>query len=296
MATTLAEGWYIDGARLDRYAVADDDNGVSLDSREGWDDTPSMRGDNAVLLGQHGESWRRKKFGPGRKTLNLTVHGTGPDGWSVPETDRGQRAAYEESVDALLRMFSPRHRLLLVERVHANGDRRQAYCEVTSVIAPQTVGMTAGRMSIELVVPGSFWEDVDAVSYRMPYNTSVGGAQDLEVYSLAGQTAPCADGIITITGPCTTVGIHDAETGSGFGYDTPIGAGDTLTVDAGAFTAVHDDGTPASAITGLVLADQQILEIVPAPSLDRGPDVTVTATGTSAGFSVVFETRRKWLR
>ena len=296
MATTLAEGWYIDGVRLDRYAVVDDNNGVSLNDRAGWDDVPGLRGENVTLLGRHGELWRRKTYGPGRKTLNLTVHGTSEDGWTVPSTDRLQRAAYEEALDALLRIFAPRHRLLSVERVHANGDRRQADCEVTSVIAPEAVGMTAGRLSVELVIPGSFWEDVDPISYRLPYNTTTGGSQDLEVYSLAGQTAPCADAVVTITGPCSTVSVNDTETGSGFTYAVAISAGHTLTVDAGAFTAVLDDGTPASVITDLELADQQLLEIVPAPALDRGPEVTVVTTGASSGFTVVFETRRKWLR
>jgi hypothetical protein len=297
VATTLTEGWYVDGVRLDRYAVVDDDNGVSLDDRAGWDDIPGLRGENVTLLGRHGDLWRRKKYGPGRKTLNLTVHGTtGVDGWTVPATSRLQRAAYEANLDALLRLFAPRHRLLSVERVHANGDRRQADCEVTSVIAPEPVGMTAGRISVELAVPGSFWEDVDATSYRVAFDVAVGGSQDLEVYSLAGQTAPCADPVVVVTGPCTSVAVHDTDTGSGWTYSSAIGAGDTLTVDAGEFTAVLDDGSPASVITGLVLADQQLLEVVPAPATDRGPEVTVTAAGVSSGFTVVFTTRRKWLR
>lgn len=296
MATTLSEGWYVDGQRLDRWAVVDDDdgdNGVTLTDRAGWDDVPGLRGDNLTLLGRHGQLWRRKRYDVGRKTLNMTVHGTGPDGWSVPVTNRLQRAAYEQNLDALLRVFSPRHRLLDVERVHANGDRRRADCEVASVISPEAVGMTAGRLSIELAVPGSFWEDVDAVSYRLPYNVVTGGAQDLEVFSLAGQTAPCGTATVTVTGPCTTVAVHDTETGSGFTYGEALGGSDTLIVDAGAFTATVAD---VSVLTDLVLADQQLLEIVPAPALDRGPQVTVSTTGASSGFSVVVEARRKWLR
>ena len=65
------------------------------------------------------------------------------------------------------------------------------------------------------------------------------------------------------------------------------------TVDAGEFTAIKG---VTSVLTDLQLADQQILEIVPAPSLYRGPGVTVAATGTSSPFSIVFTTRRKWVR
>jgi hypothetical protein len=100
-----------------------------------------------------------------------------------------------------------------------------------------------------------------------------------------------------VTGPCTTVSVVDTDTGSGFAYGTPLGAGDTLTVDSGAFTAVVDDGSPASVLTDLTLTSSPtLLEISPAPYEYRGPTLTVTATGTSGDFNVVFVGRRKWLR
>lgn len=293
MVTSLDEGWYVDGELLDRWGSVTDDNGVFVADRAGWDDVPGLRGEDVTLLGRHGTSWRRKRYGPGKKTLNIVVNGTGSYGWDVPSTDRLQRAAYEEALDSLLRMFSPRHRLLSVERVHANGDRRQADCEVVSVLTPQAVGNTAGRMSVELSVPGSFWEDVDPTTYRLPYVVGTGGSQTLEVYSLAGQTAPCADPVVVVTGPCLTIAVHDYETGSGFSYGSALTGAETLTVNADTFTATVNS---TSVLTSLTLADQQLLELVSAPGVDRGPKVTVAATGVSTGFTVAFTTRRKWLR
>lgn len=295
MATTLAEGWYIDGARLDRWASDITDgtgNGVILSDRTGWDDTPPLRGENVPLLGRHGELWRRKRYGPGRKTLSMSVLAAN-EAEADPATAKLQRAAYEANLDALQRMFGQVHRKLSVERVHANGDRRQADCEVISPLAPVPVGMGAGRVQVELGIPGSFWEDVDAISYRLPYTVGGAASQDCEVYSLAGQTAPCADATITITGPCDAVAVHDAVTGSGFTYSSAIAGDETLTVNAGAFTALLD---ATSVITDLVLADQQILEIISAPESYRGPELTVNATTATAGFSVVINARRKWLR
>ena len=282
----LTEGWYIDGVRLDTH-------GVVIEDRQGWDDVASMRGTNTTLLGKHGTAWRRKRFDEAKKTLTISVNGVADDGYSIPETGRKQRALYEENLDALLRLLSPRHRLLRVERVHANGDRRQADCEIVSTLTPDTFGNTYGQISLELVVPAVFWEDVDPTSYRLAYDASTDGTQALEVYSLVGATAPCADPIVVITGPCTSVAVHDTETGSGFTYPNALISGEVLTVDAGAFTAVKG---VTSVLADLSMADQQILEIVPAPSLYRGPSVTVTAAGTSTPFNVVFTTRRKWLR
>jgi hypothetical protein len=280
------EGWWIDGVRLDTH-------GTILEDRNGWDDIPAMRGSNTTLLGRHGTAWRRKRYDEAKKVLTISVNGVGEDGWSIPETGREQRALYETNLDILLRLLSPRHRPLRVERVHANGDRRQADCEVTSILTPNTFGDTYGQISLELGVPGAFWEDVDPTSYRLAYDATTGGTQVMEVYSLVGSNAPCADPIVAITGPCTSVAVHDTETGSGFTYAHALTSGQVLTVDAGAFTALKG---ATSVLVDLAMADQQILEIVPAPSSYRGPSVTVVAAGTSAPFSVVFETRRKWLR
>lgn len=291
---TLSEGWYVDGVRLDRWADVDDENGVTVENRTGWDDVPGLRGEDVTLLGVHGNAWRRKRYGPGRKTLTLAVNGVtaGTYGHGVPGTALGRRAASEQALDNLLRMFAPRHRLLSVERVHADGSHRRADCEVTSALTPVPVGDTAYKMSVELSVPGSFWEDVDPVTHLVDYDPVVGGSQDLEVYSLAGQTAPCTDAVVTVTGPCTTVSIVDAETGSGFSYGALSGA-ETLVVDSGAWTAVVGS---TSVITSVALTDQVMIELGPAPSDDMGPSVTINATGTSAGFTVSFTTHRKWLR
>jgi hypothetical protein len=290
VAVALSEGWYIDGTSLASF-------GTVIETRDGWDDVPGMRGENTVLLGAHGESWRRKKYGPGTKPLTISVNGVLDDGWSLPATGSARRALYEANLESLLRLLAPRHRLLDVTRVYADGSRRRASCEVTGEITPQTGGDTYGQISLELVVPGAFWEDVDPATYQVPYNIGTGGTQTLEVFSLIGQTAPCADPVVTITGPCTSVTVRDSETGSGFTYATPLVGGDILVLDAGAFTAqLNPAGANTSMLTSVTMYDAQLLEIVPAPQAYRGPTVDVTTAGASSGFTVTFTTKRKWLR
>jgi hypothetical protein len=283
-----AEGWYVDGVSVEAY-------GTVLEDRNGWDDVPGMRGDNITLLGRHGQTWRRKRYDAGRKTLTIGVHGCNTTTWAVPNTGAKQRALYEKNLDALLRMFAPRHRLLDVERVHANGDRRRADCEVTSAFTPDIAGDSYGQVSVELAVPGAFWEDVDALSHRLAYDVAAGGTQTCEVYSLAGQTGYCTDAQIGVLGPCTTVTVRDVQTGSGFTYGDGLAGGQVLLVDSGAFTADVNGGP--SVLTDLTLhSSPTLLEIGPAASTTRGPELLVTTTGAAAGFGVIVTGRRKWLR
>lgn len=280
----LVEGWYIDGTDIQSY-------GTIIETRDGWDDTPPLRGENVVLLGRHGQYWRRKRFDAAKKTITVTINGV-VDGWRIPETGLAQRALYEENLDSLIRLVSPGHRMLSVQRVYADGSRRTADCELTSALTPEVWGNTAGRVVLEFSVPGAFWRDADVRSYRVAYTVAGADAQTVEVYSLAGQTAPCADSVITVTGPCTSVTVRDALTGSGFSYGA-LTSGQNLVVDAGAFSATK---AASSVLTDLTLFDGQLIEISPAPRTDTGPSLDITAPGKSGIFKVVVSARRSWLR
>jgi len=280
-----AEGWYIDGTPLEEF-------GRVIENRDGWDDTPPLRGENVVLLGRHGESPRRMKYGPGRKTLAVAVHGVNED-WTAPSEPGPQRALYEKNLDGLLRLIRPRPGMIPVLRVYADGSRRTALCQVINALTPSTNPheYTYGQVSFELNVPGSFWLDEDARTYRLPYDVAGPDVQTVEAYSLAGGTAPCSDAVVTITGPCDSISVRDAENGSGFSYG-PLDGSDTLVVDAGAFSAVRN-ATPV--LTDLTIYDE-LLELSAAPTENRGPAVTISAPGKGPAFRVVIEARRAWLR
>lgn len=282
----LPEGWYIDGVPLDDF-------GTLVESRVGWDDTPAARGENTVLPGFHGAAWRRKRFEQGRKTLTVGVHGCIDENFTIPAEESDQRAAYEASLDGLLRLITPRHRLVEVQRVHPDGTRHRADCEVVNRIEPATMGNTYGKVQFELIIPSAFFEDVDPQTYELAYDTGGADEQAVEVFSLSGQTAPCSDAVLTVTGGCTSLTIVDEESGSGFAYTDGVGVGEELVVDAGAFSAELDG---VSVLTDLDLFTGELLEISPAPSAVRGPRLVVTAAGSDGAFSVTLVTRRKWLR
>jgi hypothetical protein len=283
-----AEGWYADGEPFERF-------GVVIEDQQGWYDIPGVRGDNATLAGRHGQLWRPKKYDVGRIPMTVGIHGANSD-WSVPTEGSAQRSLFEENLNGLLRVIGVRHRQIEVERVHplANGStpRRRALCEVTGTITPQMTGYTDGQVSFEWVVPGAFFEDTDVTTYRLRYDHTGASEQLLEVYSLAGQTGYCSDPITTVTGPCTTVSVVDAETGAGWSYGA-LSGGEVLVVDAGEFTAVKGS---TSVITALGIdSGNGLLEIGPAPSESQGPSVIVTATGMDSSSRISMQTRRKWL-
>lgn len=286
---TLGEGWYIDDVYLS-------DLGTLLDPHDGWDDTPGVRGENATLLGYDGVSWRPKLYDAGRKTITIGIHGADWDGqnWLVPATGSAQRARYEANLDALLRVIGVRHRPLVVERIYPDGSRRRADCEVTAPITPATTGNTYGQVQIELVVLDAFWEDSEELTSRLPYNVAGASEQRLEVYSLRGQTAPCGDAEVTITGPCTSVEIVDETTGRGFEYAASLDADDVLVIQPdGMFGATKND---VSVITDVTFDGPTLLKLSPAPAPLEGPGVVVTAFTVSSGFTVTFRTRGKYLR
>ena len=283
MATTDPEGWYIDGVALAEHAQVEDYGG--------WDDTPAVRGDDVTLLGRHGDLWRRKRYGPGRKALRMVVVGTGPDG-QIPHAGTAQRAAYESHLDEVLRLLAPRHRPLEVVRVYADGTRRVAQCDVVTAIAPEPIGLCAGRITVELSIPGAFWADVDATTYRMPLTTTT-GPQVVEAFGLSGQTAPCQDAVVAVTGPVVGVSVHDSLTGSGWSWPGTLVPGQVLVVDSGDWSATVDG---ASVLPDIAMQGQVLLEVSPAPSASRGPDLVVQWGGATTSSSMTVTTRRRWVR
>lgn len=281
------EGWYADGEPWERF-------GVVIEDQQGWFDVPELRGSNSLVLGQHGERWRPKKRGVGRIPLTVGIHGCDED-WQVPAEGSAQRALFESNLEGFLRTVAYCHRQIDVERVHpmVNGStpRRRALCEVANAITPQMAGYTYGRVGLELIVPGAFWSDVDSTSYRLPYDPAGADEQALEVVSLQGQTGYCADAVVTVVGPCSSVSIRDEGTGLGFAYGA-LAAGEILVVDSEQFTAEVDGD---SIITDLTIESSNLLEISPAPSEHRGPRVVVDAPGAAVGFDITLVTRRKWL-
>jgi hypothetical protein len=282
------EGWWIDGVYLG-------DLGTMV-LADGWDDVAQSRGENQQLLGIDGAAFRPKLRDVGSKTIQMGVHGANWDGyqWIIPGSTTAQRALYEANLDRLLRLIGTTHRELLVERIYPDGSKRRAKCEATGQITPARQADSYGEIQFQLNVLGGVWEDVDEITSTLAYKVAGPNAQTLEVFSLIGQTAACADAEVTIHGPCSSVSIVDAETGLGCTYPASLSSSDVLVIQPDGRFAITKNGT--SVITAVSFSGNRLLRISPAPNDSTGPSVIVTAPGKGAQFSVTVRSRAKWLR
>lgn len=282
------EGWWIDGVYLA-------DIGTFM-GKEGWDDTAAARGENQELLGIEGVAWREKLLGAGQIPITLGIHGARWDGfqWLVPDRASAERALYEANLDRLLRLIGRRNREIVAMRVYPDGSRRQCRAEVTPSITPQMTGDAFGQVQFVLTVLGGVMEDVDQITSRLAYRVTGPDTQTLEVFSLEGQTASCADAEVTVYGPCTSVSIVDAETGRGVSYPAALSSSDVLVIQPDGRFAATKNGT--SVITSVQFSGSRLLRLSPAPDRSTGPSVIVNAPGKSAGFQVTVRSRSKWLR
>lgn len=282
------EGLWIDGVYLG-------DIGTML-TADGWDDVAPERGDDLELLGLDGVSFRPHLTAAGTRIVQMGIHGARWDGWQwiVPTSGSDQRALYEANLDRLLRLIGVRHRPIVVRRVYPDGSQRQAKCRVTGQITPTRTGDSYGEVQFTLVVLGGYFEDVDEITSRLSYRVAGPAQQTLEVFSLVGQTAPCADAEVTVHGPCASVSVRDAETGDGCTYPAALLSSDVLVIQpGGAFRVLKND---TNVITACSFNGSRLLRISPAPDESMGPSIIVNAPGKAAGFAVSVRSRAKWLR
>ena len=209
----------IDGIRLDNYAFL-------ITSRNGWDSSAGLVGENSRVPGRDGEVWRAKDYGTGRVILDLAVSGTDADG--VVPAGSTQDKTLRANIDTLLSIFGRRSGLLTVDKEMEDGSVRRNYGEVGIVIAPEYIdGNAVALLTVELVFPDPLW--------RATSNTSATGTGSLTAF--AGITAPISDAVITITGPATNPRLTDSVSGGWIQYTGTLGAGVTWVINCATFSS-----------------------------------------------------------
>ena len=220
----------VDGIRLDNFAY-------SITTRNGWDNTPGLVGNNERIPGRDGEIWRSKDYGAGRMVLELFIGGTDADG-AVPAgstEDKTLRA----NIDQLLAVFGRRGALLTVDKEMEDGSVRRNFGEVGVVLAPEYFDANpVALLTVEIIFPDPLW--------KATTNTTATGAGALTAF--AGITAPISDAIITVTGPATNPKLTDSQTGAWIQYTGTVGAGVTWVINCGTFVSTVG-GTSAIAAT-----------------------------------------------
>lgn len=273
---TTTEAWTVDGVNLT-------DLTYDLTTFDGMDSSTPAVGNNMAFAQTHGQKWVPKYFDQAVKVLNMyvsTKDGSGVEGIGID----GKRENFDANLDKLMLLFTRRRKLLNVHRTLSDGSVRQANCEVVSVIAPSTVGLAAGMISVELIIPSGFWSDVSSSTL-----VTTAPASNVTVTGAAKSTAPITDAVFAITGPITNPKVTDVETGSYFQYAGSVASGVTMTVTNSTMTVTNGN---ADLITHIGNVNWLTLY----PNITSGVVLSFSGSGTSGATSLAVTGKNRFVR
>ena len=221
----------VDGIRLDNYAH-------TITTRNGWDSSAGLVGENTRVPGRDGEIWRAKDYGPGRMVLDLFIGGTDADG-AVPAGSTEEKTL-RNNIDKLMGIFGRRSGLLTVDKEMEDGSVRRNFGEVGVVIAPEYFdGNPIALLVVELTFPDPLWKATS--------NTTSNGAGSLTAFT--GITAPVSDAVITVTGPASNPRLTDVVSGAWIQYNGTVSAGQTWVINCGTFGSTVNGGNAVASTT-----------------------------------------------
>lgn len=259
MTAIVPRSIVVDGIRLDNYAYA-------ITSRNGWDKTPSLAGENAKVPGRDGEIWRAKDYGLSTMVLDMFVSGTNENG-TVPGGYTAE-TKFRANMDSLLAIFGKRTGLIQVDKEMEDGSVRRNFAEVGVVMAPEYFDAnTVATLTVELVFPDPLWRSTTTVTATSSNTTSI------TLSAFAGITAPISDAVITIAGTATNPRITDFVSGAWIQYTGSLSG--TWVIDCANFTSKIGGSSVLAATT-----------FNPGPRfLNITPQTNLTPKLTLSGFS-----------
>jgi hypothetical protein len=228
----VPEGFTINGVSLDTYAYM-------LTDISGAMTVPGRRGDNVAVPGRHGViRTPGKRFDAGEIVLPMWVVGSEEDG-SIPVDSTARRAWFRRRDELLRLLYADPLTLAFAQDRDDPGSWREIEAEVVDVLSFVTIGAAPeAQVSVALTTPAAFWQDRVAVAQEVTGASGV--AQALDAFE--GATAPMADLLITIQGPCDNPMIaHGARWVK---YNGVLAAGQQLVLDTELWRVSTGTGTP----------------------------------------------------
>lgn len=280
----------VDGVRLDNYSFL-------VTTRNGWDNTPGLAGENTVVPGRDGEVWRAKDYGANRLVLELFVNGADEDG-VVPVGSTADRK-FRENMDALLAIFGKRHSTIQVDKEMEDGSVRRNFGEVGAVISPEYFdGAAMATMTVELVFPDPLWKATTTTTAE-PSGSST-SPRTISLTQFSGITAPISDATLLFVGPATNPRITDVTSGAWIQYTGTIAAGTVWRVNCQTFASEtgsnlgYTGGSVTSRIaTTTFQPGPRFFSLTPNTSLT--PSVTLSGSGFSADTTVKVSASKRFL-
>lgn len=288
MANTSSHPITVNGTRLDTWAY-------NIKVKNGIVSVPSLRGDNLMVPGNHGQSWTpNKRSDPGSILLSMWVSDKTVDDVSVG-TD--PYLNWRTNLDTLLRLFNSRYALLDVRHTIGSGVIRQAMCEVKAISDPEMRGDTYGELKVSLDIPGSFWQDVTALDFNFGPTAATIATHNLTVFQDA--TAPMEELQFVVDGQVINPRLTDLTTGHYVQYNGTVAAGQQWAVDTttwstktGAGIEFTQNGTSQTASTVAVGAFlPRLFGLAPGSP----PRVQLTGTSATSGARLRIRAKRKFL-
>lgn len=257
---------------------------------DGLDITPDMKGDDVDVGQRHGVIPITNYFQAGQKAVSMIVKTADPATGVVPSDINLQRQNFDKNLDSLLKIFY-RRKLLTVVRTLSDGTQRTAQCKCIQGVQPTTLGLASAQVTFGLLLPYSFWRDVNNVVQNLAVAAS---GNQIRFNSFDSATAPMADLVYQVNGPITNPKITDMETGAWVQYvGAAIATGQSLSFDAGAMTIAGAGGFAPVLANASHGGDPRWLTMV--PSVD-GCILKVEGAGLGAGTSLTVTGKRAFLR
>jgi hypothetical protein len=278
MTNTTAEILTINGTVLNTLAK-------NVESLTGRLHVPARRTANVLVPGRHGAiRVARKMYDQGLIVLPMWVAGCNDDG-TIPVGTTARREFYR-NVDELVRLFAS-DAPLDIQHTIPDGSVRQASGDVDQVLDFTTGawGDPVGKVSAAITLPDPFWHDVNATFLQF-----VSPGPSLPLSQFAQSNAPMEDFVYVVTGPATNARIGCSAT-SWVQYNGVIAAGQTLTIDSGAWSLAGTGGLVPDYAALIHGPEARWLTVRPGSP----PAITWSATGATSATKVTVTGKRKYL-
>lgn len=209
----------------------------------------------------------------------------------VPNTLAGQRQAFEDNLNRLLRLFTRPHKLSTIRAAQPDGSIRRAQVEWQEWSEPEVMaGGTRAEFGIGYVIPSVWWEDENSTTQAATAGATL--PKTLDLTSFNGMTGIIEDAVLTVAGPITNPRITDEESGAYIEYTGTVPTGQSWVIDVAAATSQVNN---VSVMTNTKHAGNFKLFVIPnCYGTTDTPRLTLSgsAGGTATNLSVT--ARRKW--
>jgi hypothetical protein len=277
------EIWTVDGYNLSSYAH-------DIQVWDGLDLTPDIKGSDTDIPQRHGLLPGVNYFTEAHKAVSMVVN-TADYVTGIEPTDvRQKRANFDYNLDQLVKIFY-RRKLLNVVRQMSNAEQRQAYCKCVAGIQPVTLGIAGAQVTFDLMLPYSFWRDLNPTTQASAAGLAAGAQVRFDLFDAA--TAPMTDLQYRIDGPITNPKVTCLETGAWFQLTGTLATGQSVTFDASTMTVTPTGGFVVDMAMVTHGGDPRWLSMV--PSID-GCKLQLDGAGLGAATKLTVTGKRAFLR